>query len=100
MSMDYRGSGLPGILRPLKVSTGYLRVELQTGFESKPFYIHRLVMLAFVAPPVAGMQVNHIDGNKANNVRSNLEYCTCSENHKHAFRTGLRKQPKAHEVLQ
>ena len=56
----------------------------------KTFRLHRLVMLAF--NPIKdseNFEVNHIDGNKMNNRLDNLEWCTASENQRHAFRTGL-----------
>lgn len=34
--------------------------------------------------------VNHNDGNKLNNNACNLLWATCSENHLHAYATGLR----------
>lgn len=37
------------------------------------------------------LEVNHKDGNKLNNNLDNLEWCTTSENQKHAFKTGLQK---------
>ena len=52
--------------------------------------IHRLVALAFFGPRLPGYEVNHKDGNKRNNSVDNLEYVTRSENHLHAYRTGLR----------
>ncbi len=58
----------------------------------KTYRLHRLVLMAF--NPVKDMdklEVNHIDGNKKNNNLSNLEWCTPSENQRHAFNTGLQK---------
>ena len=53
--------------------------------------VHRLLMLAFVDVPYNAEElvVNHIDGNKHNNILSNLEWVTESENVRHAMRTGL-----------
>lgn len=45
------------------------------------FYVHRLVMLAFVGPPPEGRnQVRHIDGNASNNLLENLAWSTAAEN--------------------
>lgn len=92
MSMDYKGSGLPGLLKPL-CGAKYLRVCLCRNGKESYASIHSLVMLAFVGIRPAGMQINHKDGVKKNNSLSNLEYCTSQENNLHALRNGLRALP-------
>lgn len=73
------------ILTPSVHSAGYRTIRFRNKDLS---YVHRVVMAAFVGPG-DGMDVNHIDGNKANNDLSNLEYCSRLENVHHAIRTGL-----------
>lgn len=51
--------------------------------------IHRLVAQAFIPNPMNYSDVNHIDGDKTNNVIDNLEWCTRSYNLKHALSIGL-----------
>lgn len=68
---------------------GYLRVELWKDGKGKKYSVHRLVAMAFIPNPKDLPQVNHLDGNKANNHYSNLEWATQSENQKHAYSNGL-----------
>lgn len=67
----------------------YYFVRLYKNGRPKPFFVHRLVADAFIPNNNNLTQVNHKDGNKKNNNVSNLEWCTPSENSKHAFKIGL-----------
>jgi hypothetical protein len=70
---------------------GYQRVGLYIGnYKSKTIKVHRLIAETFIDNPLNKKDVNHIDGNKANNNISNLEWCTRSENIKHAFKNKLK----------
>lgn len=76
------------ILKTYKINSGYLCLKLHdaTGKRSSHL-VHRLVATAFLDNPKT--EVNHIDGNKHNNTLTNLEWCTSSENKRHALYTGL-----------
>lgn len=77
------------VLADHRVSSGYRKVSLTKAGKVLQRYVHRLVMAAFVGPAPDGHEVNHIDGDKANNALANLEYVTRSENMRHAIRVGL-----------
>ena len=80
------------ILKPGRDISRYLQVSLRDSIKKKAhtFKIHRLVAINFLQKDKERLQVNHLDGNKENNQATNLEWCTCGENARHAERLGLR----------
>lgn len=74
---------------------GYLRLACYDKERKQKFFIHKLVAQAFVDGWFEGAVVNHIDGNKQNNVWANLEWCTRGDNNRHAVKLGLLK-PAVH----
>lgn len=69
---------------------GYKRFRF--WIKRKPFKIavHRLVALLYIENPNNLPVVNHKDGNKQNNNKDNLEWCTFKHNTLHAEKLGLR----------
>ncbi len=77
------------ILRPKPDKDGYLKVVLCVDNKRKTVSIHRIQAIAFIPNPKNKPCVNHIDGVKFNNILSNIEWATFSENSIHAHRNGL-----------
>lgn len=66
-------------------NSGYTQVGLCRSSTVKWMKVHRLVAMAFLPNPENKPQVNHLNGIRDDNRLGNLEWCTCSENHRHAF---------------
>lgn len=89
---EIRHSLNKNIRKPRMNKFGYLQMNFSrndgTG-KSDTVLVHRLIALTFIENPNNLPEVNHKDGNKSNNHVDNLEWCTPSENGKHAHKMGL-----------
>ena len=94
-----KGTGLapyPRLRKEGVTKAGYLQVSLPSvgysrGFRN--FLVHRLILRAFRGDST--LQCNHKDGNRGNNRLGNLEWCSMSENMKHAYHKLGRVHPRA-----
>lgn len=69
---------------------GYERLYLHRNGEKERYTVHRLMMITFYPQPTYDkMIINHKDGNPLNNTLTNLEWCTYSQNTRHAIQSGL-----------
>lgn len=94
------------LYKPQMHRRGYLWLPMQRP-EGGWFceYIHQLVARMYIPNPHRKPQVNHIDGDKQNNVVENLEWVTNVENARHAMKHGLMphaiiNEEKVHEICQ
>lgn len=79
--------------KPGTKPNGYLYLPLG---DKSVIQVHRAVAIAFIDGDMS-LTVNHKDGDKTNNVVSNLEWASQSENNLHAYAV-LGKQPKRIKV--
>lgn len=97
-SVTYRGR----MLKLNQGEDGYLHVMLPILDTSPRKYqyksVHRIAAETFIPNPQAKPQVNHIDGDTANNCIENLEWVTQVENMAHAKETGLWNPQKCGEA--
>lgn len=76
---------------------GYYTVALCLNAKYKYFYIHRLVLVAFVGePPDASYQGAHNDGNCKNNNVNNLRWATTLENINDKKKHGTQLKGESH----
>lgn len=66
-------------------------VGIILGRGSKTHLVHRLVATAFI-PGDTSLQVNHKNGKRGDNRVENLEWLSCSDNHRHSYRELKRKK--------
>lgn len=90
--LEYQVSNLARIKsksgNPMSLITdqkGYYKVNLWQDSKRKTFRVHRLMAIEFMPNPNNLPFINHINGIKTDNRLENLEWCTNSENNKHAF---------------
>jgi len=83
-------------LKPHDINNyGYCRVQCYNGKIRQKFFVHKLVAQLFLDGFSEDLVVNHKDGDKTNNMYSNLEWVTRSyNNNKHAFVLGLKEGKK------
>lgn len=82
-----------------KDGNGYMVVNLHRSGISYVAFVHILVATVFIPNPYGYPMVNHIDGDKANNDVTNLEWTTYRYNNIHALYHNLRK-PRGTQVIQ
>jgi len=89
-----RKDGTPYKKQPGKILSAAIdrinrkHVDFYVRRERKSFYVHYLVLLAFVGPRPDGMDCCHNDGNPLNNRLENLRYDTRSGNFKDKLEHG------------
>jgi hypothetical protein len=80
------------VLKPSLNENGYLYVSFWKDKKGHSRTVHRLVATAYIPNPLDKPFVNHLDANRGNPHRGNLEWCTQSENIKHAYGIGNMSQ--------
>lgn len=89
-SINYKNSGKTKQLKPALSKDGYMKTMLLCDNKKySSWTVHLFIAITFFGAKEKGFEINHKDCNKANNSIDNLEYCTRSENIKHAYKNNL-----------
>ena len=77
------------VMKTKTKNNGYVEVTLMRDGKMKTVLLHRIIAKAFIPNPDNLPWVNHKNGIKSDNRIENLEWCTVSQNTKHAFDNNL-----------
>ncbi len=84
-SLNYWHKGIVHELIPV-LSRGYYYVNIWQNRKQIKQPIHRLIAITFLPPhPLEKSEINHKNGVKLDNIPDNLEWCTHSDNMRHAW---------------
>ena len=72
LTLSWKGSSIPAVIRPAKDANGYLRTVL----DGRTIKVHRIIAQTFLAKPANMDTVNHLNGDRSDNRVENLEWCT------------------------
>lgn len=89
-SLNYKRTGTVKVLKPAD-DKGYQKTMLKRDIDGKihSIRVHSMVMLAFKGERPDDMEIDHVNGDKADNKLDNLEYVSHSLNVQRAFDLGL-----------
>ncbi len=79
-----------------KKHLGYLRARLSRNNKITWEFVHRLIVMTFIGQIGKNLQVRHLDGNKSNNMLSNLAIGTAKENGEDSVRLGVQPFGSSH----
>lgn len=82
------------VLSPYRMPNGYMQVQLSKESNKHKKYIHRLVAEAFLTINDDSLEVNHINGDKADNNVKNLEWVTHKDNQIHMVKNHMTRKAK------
>lgn len=95
-STKYQGANKTRILKTKYDRYGYEVINVSINGTVRYLKVHRLVAETFLSNPDNLPTVNHKDGNKQNNLLSNLEWASYADNQQHAHDIGLFSKDNKH----